>query len=199
MFDKTNFEELGKDIYVYKNFISEKECTDIINAIESHPEDMWKPSNLILGNKGNMVLDTEIKKIKIIQNRLRKLLDQGVYLGPSLQCTRMLKGSTWSVHSDNSYYLDVDTANKKLKKEQDFKLVLNQIFGTVMYFNSFKGGEIFYPNQNITYFPNPGDLLIHSAKEHCSHGVAELKSKVRYTHSNNLCTYVKVPKEYNGF
>jgi hypothetical protein len=199
MFDKTNFEELGKDIYVYKNFISEKECQAIVRASESFLESDWYPADINIGNKGSLLLNKQIKELKPIQNRLSKILNDGIYLGKSLQITKMIKGSYWHFHSDNPSSLKIREANKILKNKDKIKLVPNQIFGIVMYFNDFEGGSLIYPNQNYSYNPSMGDLLIHSAEEHCFHGVSELKSNIRYSHSNNLFNYLEVPEDLNGF
>ena len=180
MFDKTNFETLGKDIYVYKNFVSEEECKKIIDISESFSKENWYISNPILLEKSSLLLDKEVKELKPIQNRLRAILHKDIYMGTSLQITKMIKGCVANIHSDN------------LKEKDMNNLPTRQIFGTVMYFNNFDGGSLFYPNQNLSYNPKMGDLLIHSADEHCSHGVSELKSEVRYSHSNNLFQYIKV-------
>jgi hypothetical protein len=198
MFDKTNFEKIGQDIYVYKNFVLEKECENIVKLSESFPEEDWYPSDKNIGNSGSLLLNKEIRQLKPIQNRLRNILSKGIYMGESLQITKMTKGSYWHFHSDNPSSLKIRESNKKIKNNTEVKLLPNQIFGLVMYFNNFEGGSLVYPNQNISYSPKMGDLLIHSAEEHCFHGVSELTSNVRYSHSNNLFEYLEVPEDFNG-
>jgi hypothetical protein len=60
------------------------------------------------------------------------------------------------------------------------------VYATVAYFNKFEGGEIYYPNQNITYKPNIGDLIIHGADENCSHGVKVVLSEKRYSYAAHI-------------
>lgn len=53
-------------------------------------------------------------------------------------------------------------------------------FLCMMYLNSdFDGGEIVFPNLNISYKPQAGDILIYKAN--ILHGVKELVSGVRYS------------------
>jgi hypothetical protein len=80
-----------------------------------------------------------------------------------------------------------------LKKNDKFYWAEDKKYGIVVYFNEFEGGEIYYPNQDIEYKPNPGDLIIHSAEEHCLHGVRPVKSDIRYSMSGHIYNMIKVP------
>jgi hypothetical protein len=85
---------------------------------------------------------------------------------------------------------------EKLYKEGDpYDLKQDPAWGVVVYFNSFTGGQIYYPLQGIEYQPIKGELLIHSSRNHCRHGVKEVISGIRITHSNNMYKMIKVPKQ----
>ncbi len=197
MFNKEGFKEIGKDIFVYNNFIYPDECDQLIQIADNLPEEDW--INPHPQQKDNM----EFGKISIellisIKNRLKDLLQEDVYIGDNISPIRMRKGSKWGTHSDNVQYLNARNANKLLKNDEEFKLVQNSLYGIIMYFNDFEGGSLYYPNQNnLEYKPLKGDLVIHSAEDHCFHGVNEVKSKVRYTHSNHIYELIKVPKDFN--
>ena len=42
MFNKSGFLTLGKDIFVYKNFVTDEECEILVQKAMSVPEDKWK-------------------------------------------------------------------------------------------------------------------------------------------------------------
>jgi hypothetical protein len=133
--------------------------------------------------------------IQPIKERFSNKLEDEIFMGLNLGVVRMKSGDSWGLHSDNHDSLYLREKSAKLKDGEDFTLEFNNIWGIVMYFNDFEGGDIFYPEQGISYHPKKGDLLIHSSEDHCLHGVSKLISEVRYSHSNNLFNYIKVPKE----
>ena len=186
---------LGEGIYVYHNFISEKERLEILEKIKSIPEEKWV-GYFNEGRQGAETAHVPIENFIAINKRLADMLDPDVYLGSSLAATRMKRGWVGPHHTDNFDFLDVIEANQNLKEGEDFDLVENSVAGLVMYLNDFEGGEIYYSNQDVTYYPKAGDLVIHSSQEHCRHQVQEVKSDVRYSHSSHLFNMIKVPKGY---
>lgn len=186
---------LGKDIYVYPDFISEKERLEILEKIKDIPEEKWV-GYFNEGSQGAETAHVPIENFISINKRLTDILDSDVYLGSSLSATRMKKGWVGPHHTDNFDFLDVIKANESLKEGEDFDLVENSVAGLIMYLNNFEGGEIYYSNQDVTYYPKAGDLVIHSSQEHCKHQVQEVKSDIRYSHSSHLFNMIKVPKGY---
>lgn len=165
MFHNQGFTSLGEDIYLYSNFASEEECKKIIEKLENLPESSWY--NLDVG------IDSlpEMLEITLLKKRLISFLDKGLNLGDNSSVVRMSIGSFHGQHSDN----------------HDFKnSPENILYGIIIYLNNFEGGEIYYPTQKIEYKPKIGDLIIHSAKSHCIHGVKSVKSNFRYVHSNHI-------------
>lgn len=192
MFNKSGFNQIGKDIYVYHNFITEEECNELVKIGESFKEEIWK-SRFGTKEEGHQWLEYSIEQLIPIHKRLSSILDDEVYLSDNLSLIRMKKGATWGVHSDNHDFLHLIEANKKLKDGEEFELRQNNVMGVVMYFNNFDGGKLYYTKQKIEYQPKKGDLVMHSSEEHCEHGVDELKSDIRYSHSNHLYKMIKVP------
>jgi hypothetical protein len=193
MFNKDGFEKIGEDIYVYHNFVTEEECDSILDIAKSLTEEEWVGRFNTTG-EGHKTSNRSIDHLIPIKKRLSDKLEEGIYLAENISIVRMRKGATWGLHSDNHDFLDLIAASKLYTEGQEYTLEKNNIWGLVMYFNDFDGGRLFYPNQGIEYQPKRGDLVIHSSEEHCLHGVDELKSDVRYSHSNNLFNYIKVPK-----
>jgi hypothetical protein len=193
MFNKDGFEKLGDDIYVYHNFVTEEECNSILDIAVSLSEDQWV-GRFSTAGEGHKTSNRSIDQLVPIKKRLSDKLEDGIHLAENISIVRMKKGATWGLHSDNHDFLDIINASKNYVEGEEYTLEKNNIWGLVMYFNDFDGGCLFYPNQGIEYQPKKGDLVIHSSEEHCLHGVNELKSDVRYSHSNNLFNYIKVPK-----
>lgn len=186
-------ETLGKDIYVFHNFISDEECLDIIKDISLIEEGKWE-GKFNEGGQGYEVAHFPMTQIEDINKRLIAILDKDVNLGWSSVPTRMKKGWVGPHHSDNFDFLKVVEASKLLKDGEEFDTRENSVAGLIMYFNDFQGGEIYYSNQDIYYHPKAGDLVIHSSQDHCRHQVQEVKSEIRYSHSSHLYNLVKVPK-----
>jgi hypothetical protein len=178
---------------VYHNFVTEEECNSIVDIAKSLTEEEWVGRFNTTG-EGHKTSNRSIDHLIPIKKRLSDKLEEGIYLAENISIVRMRKGATWGLHSDNHDFLDLIAASKLYTEGQEYTLEKNNIWGLVMYFNDFDGGRLFYPNQGIEYQPKRGDLVIHSSEEHCLHGVDELKSDVRYSHSNNLFNYIKVPK-----
>jgi hypothetical protein len=193
VFNKGNFEKLGEDIYVYHNFVTDQECDSLIELATSLPEDKWI-GRFNTEGEGHKWSDISVDQLIPIHERIKSLLHDGIHLGTNLSIIRMEKGATWGLHSDNHDFLEIRKKSKSLIEGQEFDLAPNNIVGLVLYFNNFEGGCLYYPEQNIEYQPKKGDLVMHSSEEHCLHGVNELKSNVRYSHSNNLFNLIKIPK-----
>lgn len=195
MFNKDGFEKIGEDIYVYHNFVTEEECNQIEEIAKSLPEDGWL-GRFNTDGEGHKTSNISVEVLRQVHERLKSRLDDGVHLGSNLSIIRMIKGAKWGLHADNHDFLKLREASLTVKEDDDFDLKQNNIVGIVMYFNNFEGGCLNYPNQEITYQPKRGDLVMHSSEENCLHEVTELKSDVRYSHSNNLFNYIKAPKGF---
>jgi hypothetical protein len=181
-----NFIKLGKDIYVYKNFLSQDECRDIVDLLEKIKEENWIKEN-------NFFRTEPLAEIISIRNKINELIPNGLYLGKASTATRLLKGDFWGEHADVHDFLETEKLYNLYIEGMPYKELDLSIYGTVLYFNKFEGGEIYYPTQNIIYSPNPGDLVIHGSSSECLHGVKTLISEKRYSYANHIYKKVKVP------
>lgn len=196
MFNIEGFVELGKDIYVYNNFMSDDECKEMCKIAENIKDDKWlgMVTTQIPGQERSFA---QIEELNSIHDRIKNLLDKEVYLGSDKGIVRMRKGAVGKRHSDSNDFMPIRQASALLKDKQDFKLAENIISALILYFNDFEGGDLYYAAQGISYKPKRGDLVIHSSEKHCMHQVNEVLSEFRYSHSNHLFNYIKVPKEFN--
>jgi len=185
-----NVEQIGPEVYIYKNFLSKEEADDICSYIDAKDESEW--FHPIEGFFIKNLICPE--KISFVRDKLKTLLPDYMLLGESTNASKMVKGDKWGVHADVYDFAEVEQMAKEYVEGTPYEIRDLSIYGTVVYLNDFEGGEIFYPNLGIIYKPNPGDLVIHSSAEGCSHGVAIVKSEKRYAYSNHMYAKVKVPK-----
>lgn len=174
--------KIGEDIYVVNNFLDEDECDQYYGIVSSLPENRWH-------NKHS----DNVNEVEGLRLKLRDFFIDEYMIGETLFFGRLKNGESHGRHSDNHDFLDLRKASESLKPGQKYNLVPNNIYGIVVYLNDFDGGELFYSYQNITYKPQKGDLVFHSAEDHCIHEVLNVKSEIRYVHPNFLFKYIKVP------
>ena len=128
-----------------------------------------------------------------IREKIKNILPKNIFLGEGTSAARMLKTNEWGVHADVHDFDDIEKQNDLYVDGDLYREADLSIYGTVVYFNNFEGGEIFYPFQNIIYKPNPGDLIIHGSGKLTSHGVKKVLSEKRYSYSNHIYKKVKIP------
>lgn len=192
MLDFSKMKQLGKDIYVYKDFLTQEETEFYYSWALSKKENEW----IVPNSNNNWINYTNpIKKLEKVRNRIEQIIQSdNLFLGSSTSYIRMKKGCKWGAHSDDHDFLEIIKLSQSYVEGQPYELKESALWGIVVYFNSFVGGQLYYPEQNIEYQPEAGDLVIHSAKNHCRHEVKELLSDIRISYSNHIYELIKVPK-----
>jgi hypothetical protein len=195
MFENTpGFEKIGQDIFVYKDFLSFSELNTISKVIDNLTEDDWiGDKNLSKSHPMYNKISIPSESLNFVRKRIISFLPEGYFLGQGTSFVRLFQNDNMGLHSDAHDFLPIREKAAKLKDEDPFEWADNERWGLVVYFNNFEGGELYYPEQNIIYKPNPGNLVIHSAEDHCLHGVRPVKSKIRYSHSNHIFDKIKIP------
>ena len=189
MFDQdSRFETIGKDIWVYHNFLSSDEIDLILNKIKSSNSQLWN------GGHPENKCTVGLFEAEIISKRAQTLLPKNLKIHAHSSITRLKINEDHGIHSDNHDFLHLRELSKLVKDDDCFVLVDNNVYGMVVYINdNYEGGEIFYTKQNIVYKPKSGDLLIHSAEDHCEHGVYPVKTNIRYTFLSSIREKMKIP------
>lgn len=142
---------------IIKNFLTEEECDELL--LEAKTSSNWKPQNpdteifILKSNNHKVLID--------IHKRVAALFDKNLHT----QIIRMIhktdKNSFWERHSDNSGGNDIK-------------------YGVVLYLNDdFDGGELYYPNLDLTVIPEKGMLVYHLGNQ--EHEVLKVISGDRYT------------------
>jgi len=190
--DMSSIKILGDEIYVYENFLSKKELSKINNKLNNIPEELWSKMWDAEGQVPDVSPKMRITK-KIIKRLSKKV--NGLNVNINEVFSKMKTGISWGEHADNADFLAIRKLSKTLKDKEKFKLVKNSKYGVVLYINDdYKGGEIYYVGQNISYKPKAGDLVVHSSEEKCRHGVKRVTSGVRYAWSSNLHELLRIPE-----
>ncbi len=176
-------EELYKGIFVVRNFLKEEEITAIESQLKTMTEEDWSKKyteSLFEFIKNQYGVDTieeaqalghniEIDKNWVdknaliedieIRNSINERLDKifGVFTDLNLQgvgsIQRQYEGVSLSYH--------VDSLSNPLV-----------VFANVLYINDdFTGGELHFPNIDITYRPERGALIIFPSDDEYLHGV----------------------------
>lgn len=188
LFNNSNLIEIGKDIYVYKNFLSNEECDKYASFAKSLPEDKWKTSN------NQVYIAEKTYSLRPVPGKIRKIVPEELKVAMGCQIIRLSEGAKYEPHHDANIYTDVIDRFNKYKDGDDFDLELYPLYGIVVYLNDFEGGEIYYPEQGLEYKPSKGDLVIHSAGKHCTHGTRPVIAGDRYTYTSSVAKEVKVAK-----
>jgi hypothetical protein len=164
-------EAIGDEIYLYRNFLTEQEAKRYTDVAESFDLDSWEKDP-----SGAQRYGHEFYELNDVLDKIKSIAPKGLDVEGSSTFTKMVTGSSLDVHDDECVHC---SGRVPVDKPEKNSVCLK--YGMVIYFSKFTGGEIFYPNQNITIQPNPGDLVIHSSKKECAHGVKEVKAGIRYT------------------
>jgi hypothetical protein len=188
-----NFEKFGENIFVYKNFLSKEEISSILNSVQKFDDSEWSETG------GSHVVSPWIETIEFVSDRIKENIPEPLEPHGRVACVvRMKKGGYWGEHVDNYDHEGVVDKADLYVEGMDYEEKKITEYGIIIYLNNdFVGGELYYPNQDLVYTPNPGDLVIHAAKEECRHGVKEITDGVRYTITSSVYKTVRVPKE-NG-
>lgn len=192
MFDFSKFTEIGKDIYVYKNFIEKSVCDKLLKNVEDIEEDAWQ----LVSDAGRYLSSPGSINFEYVNNKISQEIGiaEGFFTNTISRALKIVKGGYMGPHADNVEYENIIRQSEDYVDGDPYDLRENSHYGIVFYFNDFEGGELFYPKQNVVYKPDPGDLVIHSAREHCTHGVKEVTGGTRYSYANNIATFIKTKK-----
>ncbi len=146
-------------VYEIENFLTEDEVKDLLLSVgsneftESHP--------------GNIVKDLAPESSMLIPKIVNRLMScfSGAHSNTRITNIRRLKdGEFMSAHKDGGY----PDSEKTI------------VFGVAIYLNDdFTGGEINYPDLNISIKPKQSSVVIHDAK--LLHQVLPVQSGSRYS------------------
>jgi hypothetical protein len=189
MIDLLNFNKIGDNIHVKKNFINKEEIDILLNLAYSFSEEEWADCETHYVSK-----NSEIKEIKeIFFNKLNSIVFDELILDKHCYFQKYKTNQGMSAHQDDNKVLKEIELSKIYKDGMKYKTVNKPEYGVILYLQKTNGGDIIYPNQNITFSPEPGDLLIHCAQEICTHFVTKLLDGTRIIIPSYIYKEIKVP------
>lgn len=178
-----NLEEIGDEVYVYKGFLSKEEISQYLTIILDQKE--WIDGAQF--NKPTIETFSDIA----FGNILKKLQDtialEDMFFDFTPGITKIKPGKGMEEHSDDCPYCwKIRDPEITIRDNESKRCVL---YGIVIYFSEFSGGEIYYPNQGVSFKPEPGDLVMHSTKPYCEHGVKPVIDGTRYSLAPYIVQY----------
>lgn len=199
-------QEVHPDILLINNFLSDEELKQILDIIDSTPEEAWKieylsnlknfcmekfgrddVENLVAEGKFEITQNWEDKNLNIsnteiqrtIYNRLNNLViesNSDLELSGFATIQRMQQGVELKSHTDQ----DTDPSIR---------------YATILYLNKeYEDGEIFFPKQGVEYKPEPKAMLLFPGTKEYEHGVKHVGiGPIRYV----LVGFIKVKNFYD--
>jgi hypothetical protein len=157
---------------IIRNFLTQEECLILLD--EAKNSSSWKVQNK---DTGIFILSSSNHKIMIdIYKRVSELFDKELHTQMIRMIHKTDKDSFWEEHSDDSGGKDIQ-------------------YGVIIYLNdNFEGGELVYPQDNITIKPEMGMLVYHMGNQ--KHLVSKVISGDRYTLTSFIRKQVaKTPRD----
>ena len=151
--------KIAQGIYEVENFLTEDElCALLLSASEE---------GFVEYNIGNNVKDLIGDSVKVassISDKIISYFENAQSQTPIKNIRRLKKGEYMDIHIDGGY----PNVKKKI------------VFGIAIYLNdNFDGGELNYPDLNISIKPKACNMVIHES--HIAHKVLTVNSGVRYS------------------
>jgi hypothetical protein len=191
--DRPDCIKLADEIYLFKGYIP-KEINDkfvkILDAID--PKLFWEDTDSIEWYYDKM--SPEIPEAIELYELVSELIYPEYVINPQNKIITSRPGQAGMfVHCDSPGHDHADM----LTQTDSYKTCSLISYGVVTYLGDFTGGEVFYPlikengevkdgkaeYPDLTYKPEPGDVLIHHAEHPYEHGTKPVLSGTRYAYS----------------
>jgi hypothetical protein len=179
---------ITKDIVVYENFITEEDCAKMINALDAQAENgalSWMPisfyesySSVLPQDNDKELADAGLSPT--IFSDIEKIMPEAIASVHDLDVSTISKigyhtqkwepGAYARIHSDNT------------DEHGNSGAFTRSRYAGFLYLNdSFKGGLLKFPKQDIEIQPKTGMLAVFDGGFNNMHEVSLLESGVRYT------------------
>lgn len=183
-------------IYQQKDFLSKEELHKINSYLDN--TDSWEKiaNNPLWDNRCiNIHKHYDIDMVPFlvdinnkIENKIVEVFNPISKIYSELfQFCRSFKMKSATPHSDSTGNLGEDNGTS------------HRNFSSILYLNkSFSGGNLFFPNQDLTINPEPGLLVIFPSTHEYMHGVTEIFDGVRFTMLNFWTYDIQKANAYNS-
>lgn len=195
LFKDIECERFDSNILLWKNVLSKDDCELIINTIETYPE--WKE-----GSIGDNNIDPSYRLNKIDYLTTRYGFNSQLYwshntIGYAIKKALEETVKDYRYESENNHTLDAlhscisaDEGFQVLKYEKghfyklhiDFGDNSKRVISILVYLNdNYKGGETYFPRQNVKVKGNQGDVLVFPSNYCYPHSAEEILEGVKYS------------------
>lgn len=201
----SNFEKLCDEVYIYRSMLTKKECEELIMKAKSNKT----ADSFFDGEKqvGGKYMIPELNKCKYMFSDLlnyenQNSISKDLYMSSNNwdSCLLQINSGGNSVHVDVYEYIDTTLRNASIRKnELKDKEVILPFASTLIYLSEdFDGGEICYPEYNLSYKPKAGDLLVHNSA--IIHSVNPTTNGERWMHQNAFSAkFFVTDEDYENF
>jgi hypothetical protein len=168
---------IEKNILIYENFITDYEQNLLLKYAKEADESEWAQIKFKNASLPKKYLDyvKDWDKTTLDINKDNRNIVENI----KTKCQKII--GTDLLVTDDIYRIKRITNQRSISPHFDDSLNFSLALGIVIYLNNdFEGGEIYYPNQNISYKPMPKSMIIHPATEEYTHGVNEVVGNTRY-------------------
>lgn len=179
MFQNKECIKLADEIYIFKNYIPQDMLDRYVKILDQYNIEDYKEENEAQEWYRDHVSPMTVELIDLWEH-VSELIYPDYYINPQAQILASRPGQPGMfVHCDSPGKGKHD----ELTQEDTYCTCALIDYGVVAYLSEFTGGEIIYPNLNLTYKPEAGDVVIHSAFSPYEHGTLPVLSGVRYAYS----------------
>lgn len=179
MFKDKDCIKLADEIYVFKKYIPEDMLNKYTTLLDQYQPEEFREENETQEWYRDHVSPQTLELIDLWEH-VSELIYPEYYINPQTQVLASRPGQAGMfVHCDSPGKGRADL----LTQEDTYCTCALIDYGVVAYLSNFTGGEIIYPNIGITYKPEAGDVVIHSAFTPYEHGTLPVLSGVRYAFS----------------
>jgi len=173
---------MTSEIFYIQNFISENLIRQLMswthNAIPIKDNYSGNPFEFLQPNGNPMVCDIFSFLNKSIHKTIEETFSCNVFEETLNGMIVYAPGSFLPKHIDNVPGQNLPTPNGYPSRD---------ISSTLYYNKDYKGGEIFFVNQDLKIKPTAGSLLLFPSNENYIHEVLPVVSGIRYSSTNFWC------------
>lgn len=177
--DNPNLIKLGDKAYVYKNFIDKDTVEKINNFYDGQSREKFNYHEHEIDWYSNKTSKSSVELVPVY-NKVNEFLSPDYVTPPNLYVLIMEPGDEpMFIHADSPG----EHGHENVVGDDAWGTCPLVSWGVVVYFGNWEGGEIFYPQFDLEYLPEPGDMIIHSAFSPWEHGVKPVTKGKRYAYS----------------
>jgi len=174
----TEMKNIEHNIHINENFMSSNECEILLNFSKDNPElygetsnDFWTGRTIYVfsPNVGKEIQDIGLKYLKKAKTEIMKFSQKEVW-PDILGYSKWWDGYVQRPHADGE---NPDGSQHEFHWRK---------FGCVYYLNDdYEGGEIWFPNFDISIKPKPNTMIFFPGDLKHLHGVRNVDKGVRHT------------------